>query len=61
MLFCSDVLLPFSHIPCCIHAKTPDFPRLFEPRDIQSDELRRRSEQTYFLVNMYNHDITKTQ
>ena len=34
MLFCSDVLLPFSHIPRCIHAKTPDFPRLFEPRDI---------------------------
>ena len=33
MLFCSDVLLPFSHIPRCIHAKTPDFPRLFEPRD----------------------------
>ena len=32
MLFCSDVLLPFSHIPRCIHAKTPDFPRLFEPR-----------------------------
>ena len=34
MLFCSDVLLPFSHIPRCIHAKTPDFPRLFEPRGI---------------------------
>ena len=33
MLFCSDVLLPFSHIPHCIHAKTPDFPRLFEPRE----------------------------
>ena len=33
MLFCSDVLLPFSHIPRCIHAKTPDFPRLFEPRE----------------------------
>ena len=33
-LFCSDVLLPFSHIPRCIHAKTPDFPRLFEPRDV---------------------------
>ena len=32
MLLCSDVLLPFSHIPRCIHAKTPDFPRLFEPR-----------------------------
>ena len=32
MLFCSDVLLPFSHIPRCIHAKTPNFPRLFEPR-----------------------------
>ena len=32
ILFCSDVLLPFSHIPRCIHAKTPDFPRLFEPR-----------------------------
>ena len=35
MLFCSDVLLPFSHIPRCIHAKTPDFPRLFEPRVIE--------------------------
>ena len=33
MLFCRDVLLPFSHIPRCIHAKTPDFPRLFEPRE----------------------------
>ena len=33
ILFCSDVLLPFSHIPRCIHAKTPDFPRLFEPRE----------------------------
>ena len=33
MLFCSDVLLPFSHIPRCIRAKTPDFPRLFEPRE----------------------------
>ena len=32
MLFCSDVLLPFPHIPRCIQAKTPDFPRLFEPR-----------------------------
>ena len=37
MLFCSDVLLPFSHIPRCIHAKTPDFPRLFEPRVIDID------------------------
>ena len=35
MLFCSDVLLPFSHIPRCIHAKTPDFPRLFEPRETE--------------------------
>ena len=33
MLFCSDVLLPFSHISRCIHAKTPDLPRLFEPRE----------------------------
>ena len=33
ILFCSDVLLPFSHIPPCFHAKTPDFPRLFEPRE----------------------------
>ena len=58
MLFCSGVLLPFSHIPRlvqfsvnnvhkrglkhhhfishiprCIHAKIPDFPRLFEPRE----------------------------
>ena len=24
--------LPFSHIPPCYHAKTPDFPRLFGPR-----------------------------
>ena len=37
MLFCSDVLLPFSHIPRCIHAKTPDFPRLFEPREITTE------------------------
>ena len=33
ILFCSDVFLPFSHIPPCFHAKTPDFPRLFEPRE----------------------------
>ena len=40
MLFCSDVLLPFSHIPRCIHAKTPDFPRLFEPREISIENIR---------------------
>ena len=39
MLFCSDVLLPFSHIPRCIHAKTPDFPRLFEPRDLDGEQI----------------------
>ena len=42
MLFCSDVLLPFSHIPRCIHAKTPDFPRLFEPRECVSLEPGQR-------------------
>ena len=26
-------VLTFSHIPPCFHAKPPDFPRLFEPRD----------------------------
>ena len=25
--------LTFSHIPPCFHAKPPDFPRLFEPRE----------------------------
>ena len=42
MLFCSDVLLPFSHIPRCIHAKTPDFPRQrSDPVNgaVSSDEL----------------------
>ena len=25
--------LTFSHIPLCFHAKPPNFPRLFDPRD----------------------------
>ena len=25
--------LTFSHIPLCFHAKPPDFPRLFDPRE----------------------------
>ena len=39
MFFFADVLLPISHIPRCIHAKTPDFPRLFEPRDYKMAKL----------------------
>ena len=27
--------LTFSHIPPCFHAKPPDFPRLFGPREIE--------------------------
>ena len=46
MLFCSDVLLPFSHIPRCIHAKTPDFPRLFEPRASGSQTSRQPNRAT---------------
>ena len=26
--------LTLSHIPLCFHAKPPNFPRLFDPRDI---------------------------
>ena len=47
MLFCSDVLLPFSHIPRCIHAKTPDFPRLFEPRE-WTETIQQQ------VINIYN-------
>ena len=53
MLFCSDVLLPFSHIPGCIHAKTPDFPRLFEPREIGPlvlDEAAHHATSGYFIT-----------
>ena len=30
--------LTFSHIPLCFHAKPPNFPRLFEPRDLATDD-----------------------
>ena len=40
IFFRSDFFLPFSHIPPCFHANPPDFPRLFEPRDLLwQDEL----------------------
>ena len=29
--------LTFSHIPLCFHAKPPNFPRLFDPRAVGSD------------------------
>ena len=32
-----EFILTFSHIPPCFHAKPPDFPRLFEPREIDKD------------------------
>ena len=52
MLFCSDVLLPFSHIPRCIHAKTPDFPRLFEPRgNVHNYPVRHRGSVARSRVN----------
>ena len=53
MLFCSDVLLPFSHIPRCIHAKTPDFPRLFEPRDYVMSKFGCSSDVRNFLLRTY--------
>ena len=41
--------LTFSHIPLCFHAKPPDFPRLFDPRDTAATQQNFISDSLMYL------------